>query len=664
MNNQQTDFTTATIAPAALDHSFNLREFLEVLVRKLCPLFSIDCVALVLYDEKLEYIRSTYCSLPPVNGMRSVEVLTKSLGLSGITAEIAGYQFPVLKSHDEWLAGYGANHCVSQRGLQYKYHCYIPLEINNMILGTLELHNDDKHLSQEGMSFCCTLADLLAELVDSKMPAFQMPPGLLEDNVEEDRAVPHYAALIALSNTLLSATDEFQLDEVVGRQLRQFSFIADHLLIYPADIMAEHAVFDVVIAAGAPSIINSRDMRSVPVFSEWLVKEKDGVVVGTAMCQDTALLGLLFLRLKNKEQSAPLLELIGAIAAQLTMALKNLSYRQELAAGTAFLPVTEQGAADYAFPEIVGGSPQMQEVFNLMGQVAASTATVLILGETGVGKELIASAIHQASDRAAHQMVRINCAAIPANLIESELFGHEKGSFTGATERRIGKFELAHQSTIFLDEIGELSLDLQVKLLRVLQEQEFERIGGSSTISVDVRVITATNRNLLDEVEAGNFRMDLYYRLNVFPISLPSLRDRKADIPLLANFFLERYKAKSGKKISGFSQKVMSAMMKYRWPGNIRELEHLIERQVILTEGTLIRDLDIPAAHQVLATDGSGQTEIKTIAQNERDHIFSVLRLCNGKISGKNGAAKLLGVPATTLNSKIKKLGLSRQHHF
>ncbi|EDM35194.1 sigma-54-dependent transcriptional regulator [Pedobacter sp. BAL39] len=664
MKNQQTEFATATIGLGAFDHSFNLREFLEVLVRKLCPLFSIDCVALVLYDEKLEYIRNMYCSVPPVNGMRNVEVMTKSLGLSGITAEIAGYQFPVLKSHDEWVDGYGENHCVSQQGLQYKYHCYIPLEINNMILGTLELHNDDKHLSQEGMSFCCTLADLLAELVDSKLPALQMPAHLVTDNVEEDRGVPHYAALIALSNALLLVSDEVQLEEVVGRQLLQFSFIADHLLIYPVDHIAEHAVFDNVISAGVPVIIPARDMRSVPVLSEWLVEAHDDVVVGTAMYQDTALLGLLYLRLKNKEQSAPLLELIGAIAAQLTLALNNLRYRQELAAGTAFFPLTAQDRLEYAFPEIVGGSPQMQEVFNLMGQVAPSTATVLILGETGVGKELIAGAIHQASDRAERQMVRINCAAIPANLIESELFGHEKGSFTGATDRRTGKFELADQSTIFLDEIGELSLDLQVKLLRVLQEKEFERIGGSGTISVDVRVIAATNRNLLDEVEAGRFRMDLYYRLNVFPISLPSLRDRRADIPLLANFFLERYKMKSGKKISGFSQKVMSAMMKYRWPGNIRELEHLIERQVILTEGTLIRDLDIPAAHQVMATDGSGQTEIKTIAQNERDHIFSVLRLCNGKISGKNGAAKLLGVPATTLNSKIKKLGLSRQHHF
>ena len=311
---------------------------------------------------------------------------------------------------------------------------------------------------------------------------------------------------------------------------------------------------------------------------------------------------------------------------------------------------------------IVGEGEAMQRVFQLLERVADSETTVLILGETGTGKELIAKAIHCGSCRSKATMIRVNCAAIPASLIESVLFGHEKGSFTGATERRLGKFELAHKSTLFLDEIGELSLELQVKLLRVLQEKEIERVGGSSTIPVDVRIVSATNRNLEQEVAEGRFRRDLYYRLNVFPVVLPSLRNRKEDIPLLAQHFLRHFCEKSNKNISGFSQRALSDMMNYHWPGNVRELEHLIERQVVLTSGPLLKEIDLPVDTQVMMSTGSEMTPVKTISENERDHIFAVLKLCNGKISGKHGAARLLGVPATTLNSKIKRLGLSKRH--
>ncbi|MGM9478864.1 sigma-54 interaction domain-containing protein [Pedobacter sp. GSP4] len=312
-------------------------------------------------------------------------------------------------------------------------------------------------------------------------------------------------------------------------------------------------------------------------------------------------------------------------------------------------------------PQIVGSSSEMQEVYKLLNRISTSETTVLILGETGTGKELIAKAIHDASPRSQQTMVKVNCAAIPPNLIESELFGHERGSFTGATERRIGKFEQAHKGTIFLDEIGELPLDLQVKLLRVLQEREIERVGGKTTIATDVRIISATNRNLLEEVEAGRFRRDLFYRLNVFPVSLPPLRNRKSDIGLLATFFLEKFAKKSNRTLTGFSKKAISTMMAYSWPGNVRELEHLIERQVVMAVGKIIKDVEIPGG---TASPSLAVAPVKTIFENERDHIFSVLALCNGRISGKNGAAKLLGVPATTLNSKIKKLGLAKKHVF
>ena len=316
----------------------------------------------------------------------------------------------------------------------------------------------------------------------------------------------------------------------------------------------------------------------------------------------------------------------------------------------------------FAQSSIVGNGPAMRRVFQLLDRVADSETTVLILGETGTGKELIAKAIHCGSSRREETMVRVNCAAIPVNLVESVLFGHEKGSFTGATERRIGKFELAHKSTLFLDEIGELSLELQVKLLRVLQEKEIERVGGSNTIPVDVRIVSATNRDLEREVEQGRFRRDLYYRLNVFPVSLPPLRHRRDDIPLLAEHFLKRFSQKSNRQISGFSQRAMADMMNYHWPGNVRELEHLIERQVVMSTGPILKEIEIPGSAQLMMVHGAEPAAVKTIAENERDHIFAVLKLCNGKISGKNGAAKLLGVPATTLNSKIKRLGLSKKH--
>nr|WP_255678750.1 sigma-54 dependent transcriptional regulator [Mucilaginibacter sp. UR6-1] len=314
------------------------------------------------------------------------------------------------------------------------------------------------------------------------------------------------------------------------------------------------------------------------------------------------------------------------------------------------------------YPEIVGTGLEMRKVFALIDQVANSESTVLIFGETGTGKELIARAIHNNSARRGNDMIKINCAAIPANLIESELFGHEKGAFTGATDKRIGKFELANNSTLFLDEIGELPLDMQVKLLRALQEKEIERVGGKTVIKTNVRVISATNRNLLAEVAKGRFRQDLYFRLNVFPISLPPLRERAEDLPLLASYFLAKYAGKTGKKLTGFTKGAIKQMAKYNWPGNVRELEHLIERQVLLAKQPIINKIDLPVNEKTI-TDNNGVTQkIKTIDENERDHIFEVLRICKGKVSGTDGAAKLLGVPATTLNSKMKRLGLSKKH--
>lgn len=312
------------------------------------------------------------------------------------------------------------------------------------------------------------------------------------------------------------------------------------------------------------------------------------------------------------------------------------------------------------FKGIIGNSHLLLNVFDHVAMVAPSDTIVLILGETGTGKERIAECIHQLSPRKNKPFVKINCAALPVNLIESELFGHEKGAFTGAFERKIGKFELAAGGTIFLDEIGEMPLESQVKLLRVLQEKEIERLGGRSSIKVDVRIIAATNRHLEKEVAENRFRLDLYYRLNVFPILLPSLKERKEDIPALAFHFLDHYTRKIGKQISGFSDRVMENMMAYSWPGNIRELEHLVERNVLLAKGSVIENMDLPVLIGNNQKVIPAEVGIKTIHENERDYIISVLKKVNGRIWGAGGAAELLGVPPTTLNSKMKKLNIKR----
>lgn len=353
--------------------------------------------------------------------------------------------------------------------------------------------------------------------------------------------------------------------------------------------------------------------------------------------------------------------MLKGICAQIAIAIANiqtneklLAYKKQLEGENDYLK--EQIKSIYNSADIIGVSPQMQEIYRLMSLVSQSNSTVLLLGETGTGKELIARAIHSASPRKSKLMVKVNCAALPASLIESELFGHEKGSFTGAIERRIGKFELANNSTLFLDEIGEIPLEIQVKLLRVLQEREVERVGGKTTIKVDVRIIAATNRNLENEVKAGRFRSDLYYRLNVFPITLPPLRDRREDIAPLANFFLERYGKTSGKKVTSISPKCIGELESYDWPGNVRELEHLLERSILFAQGNVLTEIHLPKN----PIQDSLDISYKKLQQLERGYIIDVLRRCNGKIAGEGGAAAVLGIPRTTLHSRMKKLGIRK----
>ena len=305
--------------------------------------------------------------------------------------------------------------------------------------------------------------------------------------------------------------------------------------------------------------------------------------------------------------------------------------------------------------ELIGATPKFGAVLEHVQTVAAAECTVLIQGETGTGKELIARAIHEASARRHHRFVAINCSAIPAALLESEMFGYERGAFTGAVAPRMGRFQAADRGTLFLDEIGDLPIELQPKLLRAIQEQEFERLGSSHTTRVDARIVAATNQNLGEMSAKGQFRMDLYYRLNVYPIMLPPLRERRDDIPVLVQHFVHAYASRHGKSIARVPEEVMRALVRYNWPGNIRELQNFIERSVIMTSGA---ELGAPVAE--LMDRRPSIPGVSTLADAERAHIISTLRETNWVVGGRDGAAMRLGVLRTTLIAKMRKLGISR----
>jgi PAS domain S-box-containing protein len=315
------------------------------------------------------------------------------------------------------------------------------------------------------------------------------------------------------------------------------------------------------------------------------------------------------------------------------------------------------------FEEIVGASPALQTVLSSIVKVARTDSTVLITGETGTGKELIARAIHKHSQRSGHAFISVNCASIPSSLIASELFGHEKGAFTGAVQRRQGRFELAHSGTIFLDEVGDLPAETQITLLRVLQERQFERVGGNRVLTSDVRVIAATNRDLTAAIAAGTFRSDLFYRLNVFPIEVPPLRKRKEDIPMLVEYFVKRYAEKAGKQIRTIDTNTLELCQSYPWPGNIRELQNIVERSVILSSGDTFWIEKAWLASPEPARQELPSPLPDTLQNQEREIIETALAECKGKVAGPNGAAAKLGIPRSTLDSKIKQLKI-KKHKF
>jgi len=514
--------------------------------------------------------------------------------------------------------------------------------------------------------------------------------------------------LLRFSNELASERDISILCQILKNQFRELFSIGDFLIVtalsddkkshrivlYDPDapiskdpyilhvinnyIPFHPEIFGVILESEGPVLFDTStwvNMDPPPYYAKLIPRFGIDNMVGATIKIGEEPIGFLIFKQDSLLPVSKQPQLFESICSQLAIILSNIIANQKIESQLKQINAYKEQLEDerlylkeeintmHNFNEIIGASHSLRETFKLVDQVASSDSTVLILGETGTGKELIARAIHNNSKRKVKLMVKVNCAALPANLIESELFGHERGSFTGATDRRLGKFELANGGTLFLDEIGEMPLDLQVKLLRVLQEREIERVGGRSTIKIDIRIIAATNRNLEKDVEDGRFRSDLYYRLNIFPITLPPLRERKEDIELLATHFINKFSQKTGKEINSLGVRVLQDLKDYPWPGNIRELEHFIERSVLLASGTMIKQIHLPLLKsQRLSTVISQEIKLQTIDENEKAHIYQILKHCKGRISGHGAAAEILGVPPSTLNSKIKRLGITREH--
>src|SRR3989442_633267 len=466
------------------------------------------------------------------------------------------------------------------------------------------------------------------------------------------RVIPHVLASLYLYDPDNEVVSRHALDSPSGKGLLQEGFVG------PIDSTPAGPA----IRTGKPALFDEDDLKRLQSDVGRLLLE-EGVKSGCCvpLKSHNRLLGTLNIAsLHSGAFSQDDVDLLSQVANQIAIAVENaLAYRQieELKdkLNKEKLYLEDEIRTEYNFEEIIGESAALKRILKQVETVAPTDSTVLIQGETGTGKELIARAIHHLSKRRERTFVKMNCAAIPTGLLESELFGHERGAFTGAIAQKVGRFELAHGGTLFLDEVGDVPLELQSKLLRVLQEQEFERLGSNRTIRVDVRLVAATNRDLAQMVADKQFRSDLYYRFNVFPITAPSLRERPEDIPLLVRYFAQKYARLMNKQIETIPAGAMTALAKYHWPGNIRELENMIERSVILSQGP---DLHVPLG-ELKAPTAAALNGAATLEAAEREHILRVLRETKWVIGGPSGAATRLGMKRTTLQSKIRKLGIS-----
>src|SRR5579864_5342023 len=656
-----------------------LGDLLHDLAEHLQELFSFQFFALVLYDEQRNVMR-----------MHSLEMFVPSTIQVGSEYQMEGSPAAWVRETQQPLVISDLSSetrfprvmkILADEGL--KSICFLPLTTGHRRLGTLNLGSTEANaFSSTDLQFARLVADQIAVAVDNALHHQQAKS--LQEQLARDR--DRLQLLLDLNNRLVSNLDLRDLFHAIStgiRRVMQCDYAAlslpegsDEMRLYALDFPEGHGLIREEMVYSMEGSGSGQAFRTRGVFT--LSRPEQGWAPDSPMMRigrreglnsfcflplvtRNGCVGTLNLaRFKDTAFSADELSFLQQAASQVAIAVENaLDYRQIVEAREHLaqqgLYLKEELRTEHNFDEIIGESAALVRVLKQVETVAPTDSTVLILGETGTGKELIARAIHNLSSRRDQILVKVNCAAIPLGLLESELFGHEKGAFTGAIAHKTGRFELANKGTLFLDEVGDIPLELQSKLLRVLQEQEFERLGSNRTQRVDVRLIAATNRDLGQMVAERQFRNDLFYRLNVFPVSVPALRDRPGDIPHLIRHFTSKYARQLNKRIESIPDGVMTVLTRYHWPGNIRELQNFIERAVILSPGTVLTPPLGELQQEKAATSAKG-----TLHEAERSHIVNALRESNWVIGGEKGAASRLGLKRTTLLYKMQKLGISK----
>lgn len=671
VDDQQTQkyLTLLELSKAITSHR-DLPELFQELACGLQNLFPFRDLAVMLHDERRNVMRSYImegCDAPEWVGKEPTEVSVDD----SINGHVWKTQTPIIIDDLDHDFRFPAAQILREQGI--KSVCCLPLSTMHQKLGALNLWSEQTGAYRDfDIDFARLVAAQIAVAVETQFQREQIAH-------ERDRS----QLLLQVNNTLVS---NLNLRELLSAISSALSPVMPHeaaaLTLYD-DTRNELrvAAFDFPEDDGKCATGKPIPFEGNPIGDAFTTRKTvlidygssddpraacTGLVSGCAspLIFRDRVLGVLAIKSRREHAfSTEDAELLEQVAKQVAIAVENaLAYNEIETLKNKLekekLYLEEEIRTEYNFEEIIGSSSVLRRVLQNVETVATTDSTVLIYGETGTGKELIARAIHNLSDRRERTLVKVNCAAIPTGLLESELFGHEKGAFTGAIDRRIGRFELAHQGTIFLDEVEDIPPELQSKLLRVLQEEEFERLGSSRTLHVDVRVVAATNANLEQLVEEKKFRNDLYYRLNVFPINVPPLRERPGDIPLLVHFFANKFAQQMKRRIESVPKETMAALVNYHWPGNIRELQNLVERGVILSRGAT---LEIPLGELKQSTRHSNPANGSTTLESvEREHILRVLSESKWVIGGPAGAAARLGVNRTTLNHRLRKLGITR----
>jgi len=671
----------------------DLKELFGILMDELHGVMQFDVIGVSLRDRDSDTFQNYFIDM----GSRSEFVPEEQLmPEETLTLWVYERQEPLLRSTDEMEPRYGRLQAILKR-LNIRSTCTLPLTTAHRKLGVITFCSKQVDIySPNDIRFLSQVADYIALAFDDALNFEALRRASEELQSKNDRL----RLLLDVTNQVVSNLELRDLLRAISQDVRRVMqcdyaglSLEDvenkQLRLYALDFPEGKGFFHeelVYSIEGSPSGTAFRTMKALTLqspFAGWLdspiaqiaVREGLKSVCCLPLISRNRAIGVLVLgRLRDDAFSQSDISFLSQIANQIALAVENaLAYREirglkeQLSKEKLYLE--DEIRTEMNFAQIIGNSASLRRVLKGVGTVAPTDSTVLIYGETGTGKELIARAIHDLSPRSSKPFVKLNCAAIPTGLLESELFGHEKGAFTGAIAQRIGRFEVADGGTIFLDEIGEIPLELQTKLLRVLQEREFERLGSSRTLRTDARLIAATNRDLEAMVAEQRFRSDLFFRLNVFPVHVPPLRERQGDIPLLVRHFTQQFSRRMKKVMETIPSAAMDALCRYHWPGNIRELQNVIERAVIISAGPVLSidvgDLKSPKAIHVEERAATPQSPTNRalhgiLEEAERRHILDALQQCNWVVAGPHGAAALLGINRSTLQVRIRKLGISR----